>query len=141
MGHGTVVVDILRSWSTGLICWGIVDATISADGGVGDVGGVVEGRVEGVTGREGGIACGEQHGEQRGDHVKEPFIDAGHRDSGWWGVQSGINTLFSSLSRSPMVVFLWCRAIEFGMRRHLLFADGRLPLSCDNLPRAGLPQP
>jgi hypothetical protein len=77
MRHRAVVVRVSCAGRARMAGRGGIYAPIRAERGVGDVGGVVQGRVEGVAGRQRGSPCGEK-GESQGDHVEECLIDRGH---------------------------------------------------------------
>jgi hypothetical protein len=51
--HRAIVIDNFRRRRTGLVGWSIVNPAIRTERVVGDVCGVVKGRIEAIEGREG----------------------------------------------------------------------------------------
>jgi hypothetical protein len=86
MRHGTVVVCELRGRRASLIRGSIEDPTISAERGIGDVGGVIEGWVEAVDVCGGKGAAREEQTEEEGEHFEDALIDRWyfhHIPMGW----------------------------------------------------------
>jgi hypothetical protein len=84
--HGAIVVSELRGRRASLIRGSIEDPTISAERGIGDVGGVVEGWVEAVDVGGGKGAAREEQAEEEGEHFENTLIDRWyfhHITMGW----------------------------------------------------------
>jgi hypothetical protein len=75
MRHGAVVVGELGGRRTRLIGGRIEDPTVRTERGIGDVGGVVEGRVEAVDVCGGEGAAREEQAEEEGEHFKDALVD------------------------------------------------------------------
>lgn len=75
MRHGAVIIDTVACLARA-VRGGIEDAAIRAERGIGDVRGVVEGRVEAVHGSQRGAR--EEQAEEEGQHVENALVDGLH---------------------------------------------------------------
>lgn len=75
MRHGAVIIDAVASLAR-LVGGGAEDAAIRAQRGIGDVRGVVEGRVEAVHGSQRGAR--EEQAQEEGQHVENALVDGLH---------------------------------------------------------------
>lgn len=75
MRHGTVIIDTVACLARP-VRGGTEDAAIRAERGIGDVRGVVEGRVEAVNGSQRGAR--EEQTQEKSQHVENALVDGLH---------------------------------------------------------------